>query len=171
MHKGLRRFSTGLAAGLVLGGWTAGCALAPETEDFEVTLVNLVSNGNGNGGGIGEAELTFTIRLQNATPEPVTLTGGAHKLYLNGVYLGQGLSNERVEVPRLGTTTGNLTVHLSTFKLARAFYGVYRSQKADYRVVSTLYGEHHTFRTRKEGSIDLHELNLPPPPPGTPPPS
>jgi LEA14-like dessication related protein len=145
-----------------------GCSLSPDTEDFDVTLVNLSSTNDG-GGGIGEADLAFTIRLQNATPEAVVLTGGAHKIYLNGVYLGQGLSNERVEVPRLATTTATLSVHLSTFKLARALYGVYRSQKADYRIVTTLYGERRTFRTRKEGSIDLHGLNLPPPPPGAPP--
>ena len=56
-----------------------GCAsLRPETEDFDVTLVNLASEGGG--AGVGEAALRFTIRLQNATPEPVTLTGSAHKI-------------------------------------------------------------------------------------------
>jgi LEA14-like dessication related protein len=155
-----------MVGALVLGG--SGCSTAPETEDFDVTLVNLNTVPAG-GGGIGEAAVVFTVRLQNATPQAVTLTGAAHKLYLNGVYVGQGLSNERVEVPRLGTTTADLTVHLSTFRLARAFYGVYRSQQADYRIVSTLYGDRSNFRTRKEGSIDLHGLNLPPPPAGAPP--
>jgi LEA14-like dessication related protein len=153
--------------------WLAGggCAAWPDTEDFEVTLVN-VAQGREMGGGLGEATLTFTIRLQNASPSPVTLTGGAHKLYLNGVYVGQGLSNERVEVPRLGTRTENLTVHLSTFKLARAVYGIYRAQKVSYRVASTLYGDatgrSRTFRTNKEGEVDLSGLNLPPPPAGVP---
>ncbi len=156
------------AASVVAFATLAGCSTTRDNEDFDVTLVNLSSD-NGGGGGIGEAELAFTIRLQNATPQAIVLVGGAHKIYLNGIYLGQGLSNERVEVPRLGTTTANLSVHLSTFKLARALYGVYRSQKADYRIVSTVYGEHRAFRTRKEGTIDLHGLNLPPPPPGSPP--
>ena len=149
-------------AALMLG---TGCALGPETEDFDVTLVNLVSEGNG--GGVGEAALRFTIRLQNATPEPVTLTGSAHKIYLNDVYVGQALNDTKVEVPRLGTVTQDVTVHLSTFKLARAFYGVYRTQRASYRVNSTLYGTRSTLRARKEGSIDLQGLQLPPP--GNPP--
>lgn len=140
---------------------SSGCVTRPETEDFDVTLVNIASEGNS--GGLGEAALRFTLRLQNATPEPVTLTGAAHKIYLNGVYVGQALSNERVEVPRLGTTTGEVTVHLSTFRLTRAFYGMYREQKASYRVISTLYGTRSTLRTRKEGSVDLRGLNLPPP--------
>ena len=167
-RRPMARLIAFLVAALAAFAFVPGCSTAPETEDFEVTLVNLSSPGD-RGGGIGEADLAFTIRLQNATPEAVVLTGGAHKIYLNGVYLGQGLSNERVEVPRLATTTAELSVHLSTFKLARALYGVYRAQKADYRIVSTLYGERRTFRTHKEGSIDLHGLNLPPPPPGAPP--
>jgi LEA14-like dessication related protein len=150
-----------ILASLLVG---PGCALRPETEDFDVTLVNLASDGNG--GGVGEAELRFTVRLQNATPEAVTLTGSAHKIYLNGVYVGQALSDARIEVPRLGTVTQDVTVHLSTFKLARAFYGIYRDQRAAYRITSTLYGTRSTLRTRKEGSIDLHGLQLPPP--GTP---
>jgi len=149
-------------AALIVG---SGCALRPETEDFDVTLVNLVSEGSG--GGVGEAALRFTIRLQNATPDPVTLTGSAHKIYLNDVYVGQALNDTKVEVPRLGTVTQDVTVHLSTFKLARAFYGVYRTQRASYRVNSTLYGTRSTLRTRKEGSIDLQGLQLPPP--GNPP--
>lgn len=156
-----------LACSLLLAAFTLGngCALRPETEDFDVTLVNLVSEGSG--GGVGEAALRFTIRLQNATPEPVTLTGSAHKIYLNDVYVGQALNDARVEVPRLGTVTQDVTVHLSTFKLARAFYGVYRTQRASYRVTSTLYGTRSTLRTRKEGSLDLQGLQLPPP--GNPP--
>lgn len=161
------RSGTVLACSLLLAAFTLGngCALRPATEDFDVTLVNLVSEGTG--GGVGEAALRFTIRLQNATPEPVTLTGSAHKIYLNDVYVGQALNDARVEVPRLGTVTQDVTVHLSTFKLARAFYGVYRSQRASYRITSTLYGTRSTLRTRKEGSIDLQGLQLPQP--GNPP--
>lgn len=140
-----------------------GCRVAPDTGDFDVTLVNVRSEGAA--AGVGEATLVFTLRLQNATPEPVTLTGSAHKIYLNDVYVGQALDGSRVEVPRLGTTTQDVTVHLSTFKLARAFYGVYRDQRASYRVQSTLYGARSNFRTRKEGSVDLHGLQLPPPAP------
>lgn len=157
------RSGTLVAFLLILASLLAGtgCALRPETEDFDVTLVNLASEGSG--GGVGEAALRFTIRLQNASPEAVTLTGSAHKIYLNNVYVGQALNDARIEVPRLGTVTQDVTVHLSTFRLARAFYGIYRDQRASYRITSTLYGTRSTLRTRKEGSIDLQGLQLPPP--------
>lgn len=135
------------------------CSVRPNTEDFDVTLVNVASEGNT--GGVGEASLRFIIRLQNATPNPVTLTGSTHKIHINGVYVGQALSNARIEIPRLGTATEELTVFLSTFKLARAVYGVYRDQSASYRITSTLYGSTSTFRTQKEGSIDLRSLAAP----------
>lgn len=153
-------------AGLGLGLWLTSCASGPGPEEFEVTLVNVASQQAG-GGGVGEAALTFTIRLQNAMPEPIVLTGGAHKIYLNNVYLGQALSNERVEVARLSTATEDVTVRLSTFRLARALYGVYRSQRVDYRVASTLYaeteGKSRRFRAERVGTVDLSGLNLPPP--------
>ena len=83
-------------------------------------------------------------------------------IYLNGVYVGQGLSNERVDVPRLATTTQQVTVNLSTFRLARAAYRIYDTHKADYRVESTLYAVKGTgtrrIRARKDGVVDLDEL-------------
>jgi len=132
------------------------CAVRPDTEDFDVTLVNVAPGETS--GGVGEASLRFTIRLQNANPQPVSLTGSAHRIHINGVYVGQALSNAQTEVPRLGTITEEVTVILSTFKLARALYGVYRDQSASYRITSTLYGSNSTFRTRKDGSIDLRAL-------------
>lgn len=160
----MKRFVRWLGLGLVLA--LGGCVSAPGPEEFEVTLVNVASQQAG-GGGVGEAALTFTIRLQNAMPEPIVLTGGAHRIYLNNVYIGQALSDERVEVPRLSTATEDVTVRLSTLRLARALYGVYRSQRVDYRVASTLYAEQkgspRRFRTEKAGTVDLSGLNLPQP--------
>lgn len=46
---------------------------------------------------------TFTLRLSNESPQPVLLEGEVHKIYLNGLYLGKRLSDQKVEVPRLST--------------------------------------------------------------------
>ena len=75
-----------------------------------------ISSPRDGGGGVGEAALNFTIRIENATPDAIVVGGGAHRIYLNGVYVGQGLNNERTEVPRFGTVTQNVAVHLSTFR-------------------------------------------------------
>jgi LEA14-like dessication related protein len=149
-------------AALSLIGLLAGCATPQDNGDFDVTMVN-VRSANGSE---GEVQLAFTLRLQNASPAPVTVDGAAHKIYLNGIYIGQGLTNERIEVARLATATQQVTVNLSTFRLAWALSKVYRTQKADYRVESTIYaaegGRTRRIHAHKEGAVDLNELAVPP---------
>ncbi|MBC8095008.1 MAG: hypothetical protein H7Y43_04275 [Akkermansiaceae bacterium] len=65
-----------------------------------------------------ETTATFTLRLSNESPEAVQLNGEVHKIYFNGLYLGKGLSDEKVEVPRLGTITHEVKVHLCNLALA-----------------------------------------------------
>ncbi|MFM7103252.1 MAG: LEA type 2 family protein [Verrucomicrobiota bacterium] len=157
----MRAFSRWL--GLALAWGLASCAAGPDPEDFEVTVVNVASQQAG-GGGLGEVALTFTLRWQNARPEPVVVTGGAHRVHLNGVYVGQALSSGRVEVPRLSTATEEVTLRLGTWRLARALSAVYRAQQVDYRVTSTLYaeegGRNRRFRTERQGTVDLSALRL-----------
>lgn len=151
-----------LFAFLVLLGLLTGCATTRDDGDFDVTLVNVRSAT----GTEGEVQLGFTLRLQNASPAPITVDGAAHKIYLNGVYIGQGLTNERIEVARLATATQQVTVNLSTFRLAWALSKVYRTEKVDYQVNSTIYaaegGSTRRIRAHKEGAVDLTELGVPP---------
>ncbi len=155
------RFVARLFAALCLIGLLAGCATTRDDGDFDVTMVSVRSAT----GAEGEVSLAFTLRLQNASPAPVSVDGAAHKIYLNGVYIGQGLTNERVDIPRLATATQQVTVNLSTFRLAWALSKVYRTQKADYRVESTIYaaegGRTRRIRAHKEGGVDLNELAVP----------
>lgn len=158
---GMQAFFRWLGLALALG--LASCAAGPDPEDLEVTVVHVASSPAG-GGGLGEVALTFTLRWQNARPVPVVLTGGAHRVHLNGVYVGQALSADRVEVPRLSTATQEVTLRLGTWRLARALSAVYRSQQVDYRVTSTLYaeegGRNRRFRTERHGTVDGSALHL-----------
>ena len=138
----------------------SGCTSVPSPETFDVSVVNLTT-GDAT---IWETTLVFSVRLQNATPEPILVAGGAHKIYLNGTYVGQGLSNELVEVPRLGTSTQSITVHMKNFTLLRKLLELQQNPTASYRVESTIYSGGvmgRRYRAQKEGSIDLRNLNLP----------
>jgi LEA14-like dessication related protein len=134
----------------------SGCATVQDDTDFDVTLVKVDSTH----GAEGEVEFVFTVRLQNATPDPVVIRGAAHKIYLDGVYIGQGLNGDTIEVPRLGTVTQQVTVHLSTFRLARAAFRIYSSHQVAYKINSTLYGSgsSRTRRLSKEGAVDLDQV-------------
>jgi LEA14-like dessication related protein len=147
------RFLSWLMAGLFLGA--AGCTTFTPDENFEVALVNMTS------GDVQpwETTLVFTVRLQNATPEAVTLTGGAHKIYLDGTYIGQALNDERITVPRLSDTTQSLRVRIKNFTLARKLYAASRVERISYEVRSTLYGEGgRRYRVAKQGGLDLKEF-------------
>jgi len=49
---------------------------------------------------IMETTLDLMVRIENASPEPLRVTGSVHRLYVNGTYLGRAMSGEETEVPR-----------------------------------------------------------------------
>ena len=126
-----------------------------------------------------ETTAVFTLRLDNDAPAPLEITGASHKLYLNGLYVGKGLSDATVTVPRLSSVTNNVTVHLSNLALATRVKSAIESKRVDYRIQSTFYGKSWLNRTSSEstGKLDMQdfmpsqssasETNTPPPAPST----
>lgn len=121
--------------------------------------VNLVSVRFQNATAL-ETTATFTIRLSNDAPEARQFTGSAHKIYLNGLYIGKGLSDKTVDVPRLGTVTQEITVHLSNLALATRIKSVIEAKRFDYRIQSTFYGKGWLDRmsSETEGKLDLKDF-------------
>lgn len=105
-----------------------------------------------------ETTFTFTLRYGNDTPSAVQLTGGAHKIYLNGLYVGEGLSGDALDIPRLGTATQDVTVHMNNIALATRVKPVIESKSFDYRVRSTLYSNAGRMRSESEGRLDLKDF-------------
>ena len=105
---------------------------------LDVGIVDVVSGEST----VWESSLIFTVRLSNASPEPMILEGASHKIYFNGSYVGLGLSNERVEVPRLGTATQAVTVRVRNLTVLKKVLEMAEGQSSSvvYRVNSTLYG-------------------------------
>ena len=111
--------------------WLAGCVTIPppavrlvDVEFGEATLL--------------ETSIRFTLRLVNETPEALAVQGAVHKIYLNGLFVGEGLSDEAVTVPRLGTATQTVTVHLSHLLLATRIRPLIESKRFDYLIASEL---------------------------------
>lgn len=107
-----------------------------------------------------ETTAKFTIRLSNENSEPVHITGAVHKIYLNGLYLGKGLSDQTLDVPRLGTMTNDVTVHLSNLALVTRLKSIIESKSFEYRVISTFHGKSWTSRTTSVsvGKLELKDL-------------
>jgi LEA14-like dessication related protein len=107
-----------------------------------------------------ETTATFTLRYSNESPAPVELTGGVHKIYLNGLYVGKGLSSEALVVPRLDTAKQDVTVHLSNLAMITRIKPVIESKSFDYRIKSVLYGKSWMDRmsTVSEGRLDMRDF-------------
>jgi len=107
-----------------------------------------------------ETTAAFTLRLSNESPEAVQINGEVHKIYLNGVYLGKGLSDEKVEVPRLGTVTHEVKVHLSNLALATRIKSIIETKSFEYRIVSVFHGKSMFSKMRSEsaGKLELKDL-------------
>ncbi len=107
-----------------------------------------------------ETTATFTLRLSNESSEAVQLNGEVHKIYLNGLYLGKGLSDASVEVPRLGTVTHEVKVHLSNLALATRIKSILETKSFEYRIVSVFHGKSWLNKMRSEntGKLELKDL-------------
>ena len=107
-----------------------------------------------------ETTATFTLRLSNETPEPLQLEGGVHKIYLNGLYVGEGLSGDTLDLPRLGTATQDVTVHLSNLRMVTRIKPIIESKSFDYQIKSVVYGKSPAGRMKSasEGRLDLNDF-------------
>lgn len=111
---------------------------------------------------VWETTAVFTVRISNRTPAPIVLDGGVHSFYLNGLYIGEGLSNERLEVPRLSSATQEIPVHLRNLALATRIKPILEARALDYRVNSTVYlldgNRSHRCRVAREGRLALDDF-------------
>lgn len=143
------------------------CATVRRPDGLDVSVAN-IRFGQST---LLETTLEVTVRIANEAAAPVLIEGGVHKIYLNGLYIGSGLSNESLEVPRLSSITQTVTTHLQNLSLITRLRGIIDSQRADYRIISTIYlrdnGRSLRFCVTRDGTVDLHEFQ-PAPQSGTP---
>ncbi len=149
---------------LLLLSLLAGCASGPGPA---VTLVNVQFTQ----ATAFETTAQFTLRLNNSAPGPVSIDGAVHRIYINGLYVGEGLDNTALTIPRLTSATQPVTVHLNNLALATRIKAMIEARSFDYVIQSTFYGRSPSGRlkTRSEGRLDLRDFQpTPAPPPRAP---
>lgn len=143
--------------------FAGGCATLPDRGGLTVSLTNVLPTE----ASLLETTAALTLRLTNERPQPLTLAGGAHRLYLNGSYVGRAVTNERVTVPELGTVTQTVTVHLENLTLIRKVTELSQTNAPmiSYRLESTLHPAEGqgfgSFRATSTGELDLSGLTMP----------
>jgi LEA14-like dessication related protein len=149
----------GLAALLLLPlGGCSGLSMTPpdlSLVDLEFTDLTLF-----------ESTGTFTVRILNENPDPLTIDGGVFKIYLNGLKVGKGVTSERIEVPRLESTTAEVSLHVSNVALAARIRDLLQDPVLNYTLKSKLFVVK-SYGTRKatfnhSGRIDLSGKDLAP---------
>ncbi len=103
-----------------------------------------------------ETELVFTLRIANATNKDLMLEGGSHKIYLNGNYLGRGLVNSRLRLPRLASAIQPVSIYLENLRLATQLKELLQGRTFAYKLESILYlADAGQIPSVAEGHLDL----------------
>lgn len=154
MKLRLRSFCSLLGCVFLVG--LAGCASTGDAGGVSVRLANLQFTG----ATAFETTAVFTIRVQNETASPIRLKGAVHRVTLNGLKIGDGVTNQELEVPALSSVTQDVEVHFSNLRMATRIRGLMESQVFDYTLDSTLHGVgmFGSTRVKTEGRLDLKEF-------------
>lgn len=149
------RAHTTLLIAALLGLATLGCASLEPFTAPEVTLVDLRFEDLT----VFETSGTFTVRLSNENPEPIVVDGAAYKLYLGGMRVGEALSDERIELPRLGSTVYDVDVFINNVALVARLVTLGQERGLDYTIKGKLYVERpyglRRLRFKRDGRIDF----------------
>lgn len=135
--------------------WTA-CSTTAEKAGLGVNLVNLrLAEAT-----VLETTACFTVRFINETPDPLTVSGGVFKIYLEGSYVGEGVMSDTLRVERFSSVTGEVKSYLRNLTMARRLRGIIERQGAGYRVRGTIYLQEGSRRVRvaQEGALELKDF-------------
>jgi LEA14-like dessication related protein len=114
---------------------SAGCVSTEPMEPPGVALVDL----DFVDATLFESTLDVALRISNDNPEPIVLDGAVIKLELNGINVGKGASDERLELPRLGSLVRRFELHMNHLALATRIKGIFEAKVVDYAVTGKVY--------------------------------
>lgn len=115
---------------IIFQGCSSSIKIKPEVALVDVTFSNIT---------LFETSADVVVRIDNENPHPIVIDGASHNISLNGISIGKGVTDQRVEIPRLGSTTQRLTVRISNLSLVKNIQSIIDAKEYDYRVDSTLY--------------------------------
>ena len=148
----------GLSLTLLAALAVTGCATVESFAAPEVTLVDVRFEDLA----LFETSGTFTVRLSNENPDAVFVDGAVYKLYLGGQKVGKALSDDRIELPRLGSSTYEVDVYINNVALVTRLHTLGQERGLDYTIKGKLYVERpyglRRLRFSRDGRIDLSAM-------------
>jgi LEA14-like dessication related protein len=109
----------------LLGGCSALDLVRPEVSLADVRLADV---------SLLETTVVLTLRIVNGNRFPLSLEGAVYDLSLDGLRVGRGSTNAPLDVPRLGSATHDITLHLRNSEVIRALRAALSGDGVDYRI-------------------------------------
>ena len=148
------KFSRLLFVAIALVSLFAGCS-TPDLHTMGVAAVDI----RPVDATLLESRVILTVRYTNEGVAPLCFSGSRHKLYLNGRYVGEGVSNKPFAVASLQSTKQEIEMHLENTALIRELVGLRDNPVVSYRLESALFQtideDRYTVKVEATGSIDL----------------
>jgi LEA14-like dessication related protein len=103
--------------------------------------------------------LRVELLVSNPNDFDIPLTGLKFGMRMNGLNFAEGLSNQRVDIPRLGRAVVPVEVTVSVLAIMKQIQAVQRKNGLDYRVAGTVYLDHVLLPSvdfDRQGKLDLN---------------
>lgn len=114
-------------------GLVFGCATPSDVIPPKVSLVGFTPEG----GNLFEQRFRVDLRISNANDFDIPLDGLSFEMAVNGAHFATGLSNETVEIPRLGSDVVRVRATASSVDLFRNLLTVAQQGRLDYQIKGT----------------------------------
>lgn len=102
--------------------------------------------------------LQVELLVSNPNDFDIPLTGLKFGMQMNGQDFAEGLSNQRVDIPRLGRAVVPVEVTVSVLAILKQIQAIQKSDGLDYRVAGTAYLDHPLLPSvdfDRQGKVDL----------------
>ncbi len=86
-----------------------------------------------------ETGVALTVRIANESETPLALRGSVHRLYVNGVFVGRGLSDEALEVAPFSTAKQRVPLYVENLSMLGKIRMWAAGSKIEYRLESRLH--------------------------------
>lgn len=103
--------------------------------------------------------LQVQLLVSNPNEFDIPLTGLKFGMQMNGLDFAEGLSNQRVDIPRLSRAVVPVEVTVSVLAVMKQIRAVQKRNGVDYRVAGTVYLDHvllPSVEFDRQGKVDLN---------------
>ncbi len=143
-----------LLAVILLPAGLGGCVTPQEVKAPHITLqdVRLL-----NTEGLSQ-HLEVKLLVSNPNDFDIPLTGLRFGMQMNGLDFAEGLSNDRIDIPRLGRAVVPVEVTVSVLAVMKQIQAVQKKNGVDYRVAGTAFLDHVLLPSvdfERQGKLDL----------------